>query len=137
MSGSSAGAAQVMSSRPSLPVDTSVMRAQANELVKALEIEPVGKNFRFDISSAMQKSKSGLIKLLGRGLVGDPVGPKKGMTAEIGVDAGTIGAAGSGTRVVKYTAPPTRTAAKIIGGESPEEKAANLAKALREEAKAI
>lgn len=86
MSGSSAGAAQVMSSRPSLPTETSVMRAQANELAKALEIEPVGKNFRFDISSAMQSSKSGLIKLLGRGLVGDPVGPKKGMTAEIGVD---------------------------------------------------
>jgi electron transfer flavoprotein beta subunit len=57
--------------------------------------------------------------------------------ADIGVDAGTVGAAGSGTTVVKFTAPPTRTAAKIIGGESPEEKAANLARALREEAKAI
>jgi electron transfer flavoprotein beta subunit len=57
--------------------------------------------------------------------------------ADIGVDAGTVGAAGSGTRVVKFTAPPTRTSAKIIEGESPEEKAANLAKALREEAKAI
>jgi len=64
-----------------------------------------------------------------------PLQPAK--AADIGIDAGTIGSAGSGTRVVKYTAPPARTAAKIIGGESPEEKAANLAKALREEAKAI
>jgi electron transfer flavoprotein beta subunit len=57
--------------------------------------------------------------------------------ADIGIDAGTVGAAGSGTQVVKFTAPPMRTAAKIIDGESPEEKAASLAKALREEAKAI
>ena len=64
-----------------------------------------------------------------------PLQPVK--AADIGVDAGTVGAAGSGTQVVKFTAPPTRTAAKIIGGESGEEKAASLAKALREEAKAI
>ena len=38
---------------------------------------------------------------------------------------------------INFTLPPARTAAKIIQGESAEEKAAKLAKALREEAKAI
>ncbi len=57
--------------------------------------------------------------------------------ADIGLDANEVGATGSKTISLNYSSPPARTAAKIIGGESPEEKAKNLAKALREEAKAI
>ncbi len=64
-----------------------------------------------------------------------PLTPVK--AADIGIDAGTVGAAGSKTKGGNFTSPAARTAAKIITGESPEEKAANLAKALREEAKAI
>ncbi len=64
-----------------------------------------------------------------------PLTPVK--TADLGIDAGTVGAGGSRTKASNFTNPPARTAAKIIEGESPEEKAANLAKALREEAKAI
>jgi electron transfer flavoprotein alpha/beta subunit len=48
-----------------------------------------------------------------------------------------VGAGGSKTGCANYSAPAARTEAKIITGESPEEKAANLAKALREEAKII
>lgn len=57
--------------------------------------------------------------------------------ADIGMDAGAVGASGAKTKALSYSSPQTRTAAKIIEGESPEEKAANLAKALREEAKVV
>lgn len=57
--------------------------------------------------------------------------------ADLGLDATAVGAAGSKTKSGNFSAPASRTAAIIITGESPEEKAANLAKALREEAKAI
>jgi len=64
-----------------------------------------------------------------------PLAPVK--AADLGLDAGAVGAAGSKIKGVSFTLPPARTAAKIIAGESPEEKAAALAKALREEAKVI
>jgi electron transfer flavoprotein beta subunit len=57
--------------------------------------------------------------------------------ADIGMDSGSIGASGARSKPLSYSSPPIRTAAKIIEGESPEEKAKNLAKALREEAKII
>jgi len=38
---------------------------------------------------------------------------------------------------VRLTPPAERTAGKIVDGETPEEKAANLAKLLHEEAKVI
>lgn len=64
-----------------------------------------------------------------------PLTPVK--IADIGIDASATGAAGSKTKAANFTSPPARTEAKIITGESPEEKAAGLAKALREEAKII
>jgi electron transfer flavoprotein beta subunit len=64
-----------------------------------------------------------------------PLTPVK--AADIGIDAAGVGAAGSKTKGINFTLPPSRTAAKIIQGESAEEKAATLAKALREDAKAI
>jgi electron transfer flavoprotein beta subunit len=64
-----------------------------------------------------------------------PLAPVK--AAELGIDPATAGVAGSKTKAGNFTSPAPRTAAKIIAGESPEEKAANLAKALREEAKII
>jgi len=57
--------------------------------------------------------------------------------ADLGLDAAAVGKAGSKTIAGNFTNPPARSAAKIIAGESAEEKAAGLAKALREEAKAI
>jgi len=64
-----------------------------------------------------------------------PLNPVK--IADLGIDASATGAAGSKTKEANFTAPPARTEAKILGGESAEEKAAGLAKALREEAKII
>ncbi len=64
-----------------------------------------------------------------------PLNPVK--LADLGIDAGTVGAAGSKTKAANFSSPAQRTAAKLISGESAEEKAAGLAKALREEAKAI
>jgi electron transfer flavoprotein alpha/beta subunit len=64
-----------------------------------------------------------------------PLNPVK--AADIGIDAAATGAAGSKTKASNFSSPPARTEAKIIGGESAEEKAAGLAKALREEAKII
>jgi electron transfer flavoprotein beta subunit len=64
-----------------------------------------------------------------------PLTPVK--LADLGIDAAAVGAAGSKTKSAAFTSPPARTAAKIMQGESPEEKAAKLAKALREEAKII
>ncbi len=64
-----------------------------------------------------------------------PLAPVK--AADIGIDAATVGAAGAKTKGINFSLPPARTAAKIIAGASPEEKAATLAKALREDAKAI
>jgi electron transfer flavoprotein beta subunit len=64
-----------------------------------------------------------------------PLTPVK--VADIGIDAAATGAAGSKTKASNFSSPPARTDAKLIGGESAEEKAAGLAKALREEAKII
>jgi electron transfer flavoprotein beta subunit len=57
--------------------------------------------------------------------------------ADIGLSEGEVGKQGSQTRVVKFSLPPLRQAGKIVQGETPEEKAAKLAKLLREEAKVI
>lgn len=57
--------------------------------------------------------------------------------ADLGLSEEEVGAKGALTRVVRYFLPPMRQAGKIIEGETPEEKAAKLAKLLREEAKVI
>jgi len=57
--------------------------------------------------------------------------------AELGLDAAQVGEQGSNIKVVRLTPPAERTAGKIVDGETPEEKAANLAKLLHEEAKVI
>jgi electron transfer flavoprotein beta subunit len=57
--------------------------------------------------------------------------------ADLGLDPGSVGAAGAKTRIIKMTSPPQREDAKMIEGETPEETAAQLAKLLREEAKVI
>lgn len=64
-----------------------------------------------------------------------PLAPVK--AADLGLAAGAVGAAGAKSKGVKFSLPAARTAAKLIQGESPEEKAVKLAKALREEAKVI
>lgn len=56
---------------------------------------------------------------------------------DLGMDAAAVGAAGSKSKALNYSSPASRKAAQIIAGESPEEKAAKLAKLLREEAKVI
>lgn len=72
--------------RPGLEGDMAATRAMANQLAKDLGIEPVANNLRFDLSSSLQSVKSGIYKVVGRSIVGDPVGPKRGQVAEIGVD---------------------------------------------------
>ncbi len=57
--------------------------------------------------------------------------------ADLGLSEGEVGKKGSQARVVKFSLPPLRQSGKIVQGETPEEKAAKLAKLLREEAKVI
>jgi electron transfer flavoprotein beta subunit len=57
--------------------------------------------------------------------------------ADLGLGAGEVGKQGSRTRVLQFALPPMRQAGKIVEGATPEEKAAKLAKLLREEAKMI
>ena len=56
---------------------------------------------------------------------------------DLGLNEGEVGKKGSLTQVLRYSLPPVRGAGKIVQGDTPEEKAANLAKLLREEAKVI
>jgi electron transfer flavoprotein beta subunit len=57
--------------------------------------------------------------------------------ADLGLDATQVGEDGSKLKILQLTPPEERKAGVIVEGETPEEKAANLAKLLREEAKAI
>jgi len=57
--------------------------------------------------------------------------------ADLGLDAAQVGEQGSKIKVVRLTPPAERKAGKIVEGETPEEKAANLAKLLHEEAKVV
>ena len=57
--------------------------------------------------------------------------------ADLGLDAAEFGEAARKLKIVQLTPPPERKAGKIIEGDSPEAKAAELAKLLHEEAKAI
>jgi len=57
--------------------------------------------------------------------------------ADLGLDASEFGTAGRKLKVIELTPPPERKPGQIVDGESPEEKAANVAKLLHEEAKVI
>lgn len=57
--------------------------------------------------------------------------------ADMGLDPAEVGKAGEKTEILSVELPPPRQAGKIIEGETPEEKAAELARLLREEAKVI
>lgn len=57
--------------------------------------------------------------------------------ADLGLDAAEFGEGARKLKIVELTPPPAREAGKIIEGETPQEKAAGLAKALHEEAKVI
>ena len=56
---------------------------------------------------------------------------------DLGLDAAQFGESGAKIKVMQLIPPAQREAGKIVQGETPEEKAANLAKMLHEEAKAI
>jgi len=55
--------------------------------------------------------------------------------ADLGLEAGQTGPAGSRVEVIKMTPPPQRKAGQTIAGETPQEKAAKLADLLHNEAK--
>lgn len=57
--------------------------------------------------------------------------------ADLGLDPAEVGKAGEKTEVIQLELPPPRQAGKLVEGETSEEKAAKLAKLLREEAKVI
>jgi electron transfer flavoprotein beta subunit len=57
--------------------------------------------------------------------------------ADLGLDASEFGEAGNKLKIMELIPPPQRETGKIIEGETSEEKAAELARMLREEAKAI
>ena len=57
--------------------------------------------------------------------------------SDLGLDAGEFGLGARKIKILELTPPPARAEGKIIEGESPQEKAAELAKLLHEEAKVI
>lgn len=57
--------------------------------------------------------------------------------ADLGLDAAEFGEGARKLKILELTPPPERAAGKIIEGETPQEKAAELAKLLHEEAKVI
>ena len=57
--------------------------------------------------------------------------------ADLGIDAAECGEAARKIKVLEITPPPERQGGKIIDGETPQEKAAELAKMLHDEAKVI
>jgi electron transfer flavoprotein beta subunit len=56
---------------------------------------------------------------------------------DLGINPSEVGEAGAKCRVMNLSFPPERSPGKIIDGESPEAKAAELVRLLREEAKVI
>jgi electron transfer flavoprotein beta subunit len=61
---------------------------------------------------------------------------EKGL-GDLGLDASEFGTEARKLKIVELTPPPARAAGKIIEGDSPEQKAAELVRLLREEAKVI
>ncbi len=57
--------------------------------------------------------------------------------ADLGLDSSEFGEGSRKVKILELTPPPEREGGKIIEGETPQEKAAELAKLLHEEAKAI
>jgi len=57
--------------------------------------------------------------------------------ADIGLDPSEFGKEAGRLKIIELTPPPQREAGKIIEGETPDEKAAELARLLHEEAKVI
>ncbi len=62
---------------------------------------------------------------------------KKKTLSDLGVDPSAVGKAGAKSKVTNLSFPPERSPGKIIEGDSPEAKAAELVRLLREEAKVI
>jgi len=57
--------------------------------------------------------------------------------SDLGLDSAQFGQEGRKVKVLELTPPPERAAGKIVEGETPQEKAAELARLLHEEAKVI
>jgi electron transfer flavoprotein beta subunit len=57
--------------------------------------------------------------------------------SDLGLDAAEFGEGGRKVKILELTPPPAREAGKIIEGETPQEKAAELARLLHEEAKIL
>lgn len=57
--------------------------------------------------------------------------------SDLGLDAAEFGEGARKVKVLKITPPPAREAGKLVEGETPQEKAAGLAKLLHDEAKVI
>jgi electron transfer flavoprotein beta subunit len=57
--------------------------------------------------------------------------------ADLGLDESEVGESGAKIKVMQITPPKDREPGKIVEGETPQEKAANLARLLHEEAKLI
>jgi electron transfer flavoprotein beta subunit len=57
--------------------------------------------------------------------------------ADLGLDPAEFGEGARKVNIVELTPPPQREAGKIVEGESPEQKAGELARLLHEEAKVL
>jgi electron transfer flavoprotein beta subunit len=57
--------------------------------------------------------------------------------ADLGLDSAAFGEGGRKVKILEMTPPPAREAGRMVGGDTPQEKAAELARLLHEEAKVI
>jgi electron transfer flavoprotein beta subunit len=57
--------------------------------------------------------------------------------SDLGLDAAEFGEGGRKLKIVELMSPPARAEGKIIEGETPQEKAAELARLLHDEAKVL
>ena len=56
---------------------------------------------------------------------------------DLGLDAAEFGSGARKLKILELTPPPARAAGKMVGGDTPQEKAAELAKLLHDEAKVL
>jgi electron transfer flavoprotein beta subunit len=126
---------------PQLSVITKVDLAQDGKSVKVTR--PIeGASLILETSlPALITTQKGLNEPRYASLPGIMKAKKKPLAAkklgDLGLGASDAGPSGSKTETLKLTPPPERKAGRIVDGESPQEKAAKLAKMLREEAKII
>ena len=120
----------------SLPVVTMVTKFEPNGATAIVTREVEGGEAVVEVTlPAVFSAQKGLNEPRYASLPGIMKAKKKPVTVKTAAELGV--SAGPGSTVKEMSLPPARQAGKVIGGADDNEKAANLAKALHEEARVI